>query len=209
VPRKKKEKAEILTTLMHRDIFSRVSMEGSARNCWEGKNPLCTKEQLSRWIKDNPALADDIKSAQRMYETARRARTRRLTLDKVEHILKHGLTKTTKIRQTRKRYIVNTDTNQTFLVGFEVIESETSVNDELPISVLSGLDKILNGDRMPVQDAIASLVDEGNLPESTLHEVSEVVEQFQTKLAGVISGKERSKSQEVLRQTIEADCTEL
>jgi len=184
-------------------------MEGSARKCWDHKNPLCTKEQLSQWMRENPQLVDDIKNAQRMHETARRARVKRLTSDRLEHILKHGKTTTTKIRQTRKRYIVNTDTNQTFLVGFEVIESETSVNDELPISVLSGLDKILNGNKMPMQDAIASIVDEGGLSESTLHEVSEVVEQFQTKLAGVISGKERSKSQEILRQTIEADCTEL
>ena len=208
MPRKKKESPPI-TKLMHRDIYSRVSMEGSARKCWDHKNPLCTKEQLSQWMRENPQLVDDIKNAQRMHETARRARVKRLTSDRLEHILKHGKTTTTKIRQTRKRYIVNTDTNQTFLVGFEVIESETSVNDELPISVLSGLDKILNGNKMPMQDAIASIVDEGGLSESTLHEVSEVVEQFQTKLAGVISGKERSKSQEILRQTIEADCTEL
>lgn len=195
-----KAKPRKLTEVLRGKIYARISMTGEVSACWTGIDPVCTEEEFKKWRRD-ASLRQDIQDAQQQKKIAQRAKFKKLTEKKLEDILKNGRTVTQTIERTRRTYMVDPETHETKMIGFEVITGTTKTHDPFPLQLIDGLTKALNGNSMPVEDAIATLASEGVLGENQLRSISDSTKDYQQKLLGAIDGKticDRGDSRETI-----------
>ncbi|WP_156341345.1 hypothetical protein [Pseudanabaena sp. 'Roaring Creek'] len=197
-----------MTDALRGKIYARVSMTGNAKKCWDDEvDPICTEEEFRKWRTD-PCLKRDIEHAKHQFKTAQKAKFYRLTADRLENFLKNGVTRTQTIKRTIKSYSVNPITHETKLIGFSVIEGTTESHDPFPERLIYGLTKALEGNKMPVEDAIVTLAGEGVLGEEQLRSISTATKDYQQKLIGAIDGKvigDRVNSRETITVDISDD----
>lgn len=202
-----KPKPRKLTEYLRGKIYARISMTGDISTCWTGIDPICTEEEFKRWRTKDVNLRRDIEDAKLQKKISQRAKFKKLTEDRLEDILKNGHTKTQTIERTVRSYRVNPHTHETELIGFEVITGTTKTHDPFPEKLLVGLAKALNGESMPVQDAIVTLAGEGVLGEEQLKAIAAATNDYQQKLLGSINGK-TGDDQINSEQTITVDVSE-
>lgn len=184
-----KAKPRKLTEVLRGKIYARISMTGEISSCWTGIDPVCTEDEFKKWRLRDADLRQDIQDAQQQKKIAQRAKFKKLTEKKLEDILKNGRTVTQTIERTRRTYFVNPETHETVMTGFEVITGTTKTHDPFPLQLIDGLTKAINGNSMPVEDAIATLAGEGVLAEDQLRAIGSATKDYQQKLLGSVNGK--------------------
>ena len=195
-----KQQRRKLSNILRGKIYARISMTGTVKSCWEGLTPICTEEEFKGW-KNDAELKRDIDHAKQQKRLAQKAKYQRLTDNKLEEFLKNGVTRTQTIKRTIRSFIVDPLTQESRLVGFQVIEGTTSSHDPFPERLIYGLTKALQGNTMPVEDAIVTLAGEGVLGENQLRSISSATKDYQQKLLGAIDGKDigdRGNSRETI-----------